>query len=170
MQRKAAAWEKYSKATFLDKIIHQLPEVTQRVSSAIAERTNPHRPTCSALRRMLTGLSATNFHPQRAPHLLQIHRLNAACDFRANAGDLLQGICTGREDGVGAIAKMLHQRVQGFTAHMIGQAQRNPQGQIGHALVFLIIFDDRQQHGVDKGVDLPEHRAPFRGAAGWRNL
>ena len=37
MQRKAAAWEKYSKATFLDKIIHQLPEVTARVSSAIAE-------------------------------------------------------------------------------------------------------------------------------------
>ena len=37
MKRKAAAWEKYSKATFLDKIIHQLPEVTQRVSSAIAE-------------------------------------------------------------------------------------------------------------------------------------
>ena len=28
---------RYSKATFLDKIIHQLPEVTQRVSSAIAE-------------------------------------------------------------------------------------------------------------------------------------
>eukprot|EP01048_Picozoa_sp_COSAG05_P019571 COSAG05_NODE_3097_length_2324_cov_31.462237_4_plen_77_part_01 len=29
MQRKAEAWSKYSKATFLDKIIAQLPEITE---------------------------------------------------------------------------------------------------------------------------------------------
>lgn len=40
MKRKAAAWEKYSKATFLDKIIHQLPAVTQTVAAAVASTDN----------------------------------------------------------------------------------------------------------------------------------
>ena len=40
MKLKAAAWEKYSKATFLDKIIHQLPAVTETVASAVASTEN----------------------------------------------------------------------------------------------------------------------------------
>ena len=40
MKRKAAAWEKYSKATFLDKIIHQLPAVTATVADAVASTEN----------------------------------------------------------------------------------------------------------------------------------
>lgn len=40
MKRKAAAWEKYSKAAFLDKIIHQLPEITATVSAAVASTDN----------------------------------------------------------------------------------------------------------------------------------
>ena len=40
MQRKAKAWEKYSKAAFLDKIIHQLPEITATVSAAVASTDN----------------------------------------------------------------------------------------------------------------------------------
>merc|ERR1719217_1887753 len=40
MKRKAAAWEKYSKSTFLDKIIHQLPAVTATVAGAVASTDN----------------------------------------------------------------------------------------------------------------------------------
>jgi flotillin len=35
MLRKADAWSKYSRATFLDKIIAQLPEITESVASAV---------------------------------------------------------------------------------------------------------------------------------------
>lgn len=40
MELKAKAWEKYSKATFMDKIIHQLPAVTATVAQAVASTEN----------------------------------------------------------------------------------------------------------------------------------